>query len=176
MKYSKIVITLFGLLLASCAGRSANAQAGGEPTFLVSTKNSEDQVNVQYEDAAVIFDVHSPSGIGTAAIALESGAFPETIRVRLHLQGLENFRLTSEQDSIEASISSSDPGQVKIRSSDSEAPILPLNPLWIEIEVVSSGVEKTIPLKDGYFEVTLPKGFIQRSGASFEIEWIDFYR
>ena len=46
----------------------------------------------------------------------------------------------------------------------------------MEIEIVSDQTEKKIPLKDGYFEVTIPQQFIRNAGKTFEIEWIDFYR
>lgn len=35
---------------------------------------------------------------------------------------------------------------------------------------------KTIPLKDGYFEMQLPKAFIEENPKSITVNWIDFYR
>ena len=178
MKRSHLQIILLSLILASCAGLPANAQAE-EPVFLVTTKNQDDQIDVQYGNGASLIDIYSPTGIGSAKFKLESGNMPGEILLRLHLTGLEAFRLTSAQTSIAASGSSSDTFNVndqKIISSGGESPILPGQPLWIEIQVVSSQAEKKIPLKDGYFEITVPKEFIQKAGNSFEIEWIDFYR
>jgi hypothetical protein len=35
---------------------------------------------------------------------------------------------------------------------------------------------KAIPLKDGSFEMQLPKKFLEANPKSFKVEWIDFYR
>jgi hypothetical protein len=178
MKQSHISIILLSFLFASCAGAPAHANAqSGEPDFAVTTKNQDDQAIIQFEDNTALIDIHSPTGIGSAAFELQSGNMPENIVLRLHLQGLEDFRLLSGNDQIAASLSSSDPlsGDQRIISSESESPLLRGHPLWMEIEIVSEG-EKDIPLKQGHFEVTIPQEFIQNAGNSFEIQWIDFYR
>ena len=46
--------------------------------------------------------------------------------------------------------------------------------LWLKIEIASDS--QKIPVQDGYFEIVIPKEFIQQAGKSFEIQWIDFYR
>jgi hypothetical protein len=35
---------------------------------------------------------------------------------------------------------------------------------------------KAVPLKDGLFEMQLPKAFFEGNPKSFEVEWVDFYR
>ena len=174
-KYPPLTVILCSFLLVSCAGQSANAQAG-DPTFLISTKNKEDRVDVQFKDGVAVFDVYSPGGIGAATIQLETGSMPEQIIVRLHLMGLEEFRITSAGDGIKASVSSSDPSKRNIHEIGSEMPILPVDPLWMQVDVVTAQSEKKIPLEDGYFEITVPRGFIRQAGDSFGVEWIDFYR
>ena len=149
-----------------------------EPAFIIITKNPEDQVSVAYENGTAQIDVQSPTGIGSATFELESGTMPEIMTLRLHLKGLEQFRLLSPQDQIAASISSGDPlhaNHETILSSGAESQLLPGHPLWIEIEIVSNA-EKTIPLEEGYFEVTIPQEFIRNVDKTFEVEWIDFYR
>ena len=177
MKRAHIQTLLLSLLLVSCGGVSAGAQAE-EPAFIILTKNPEDQVSVDYENGTAHIDIQSPTGIGSASFELTSGAMPEAMILRLHLQGLEKFRLLSAQDQIAASVSSGDPLQVShetLLSSGAESPLLPGNPLWMEIEIVTDA-EKTIPLEAGYFEVTVPQEFIRNADKIFEIEWIDFYR
>ena len=177
MKRVHLQAILLSFLLASCASEPIGAQPE-EPAFIVITKNPEDQVDIQYENGMALIDIQSPSGIGSAAFELESGSMPENMTLQLHLKGLEEFRLTSAQNQISASVSSgdaSDENQVSL-TSGTESPLLPGNPLWMEIEIVSDQTEKKIPLKDGYFEVTIPQQFIQNAGKTFEIEWIDFYR
>jgi hypothetical protein len=173
MKQSPIQIILFSFLLVSCASPQANAQSG-EPDFLVTTKNPDDRVEIQFEDNTALIDIHSPTGIGSAAFELRSGNMPGSILLRLHLQGLEEFRILSNHDQIAASVSQ-DGSQQRILSPEAETTLLPGDPLWMNIEIVSEG-EKNIPLKQGYFEVTVPQDLIQDAGNTFEIQWIDFYR
>ena len=170
---------LLSFLLASCAGGLADAGAqSAQPEFIVITKNPEDQVDIQAENGAAQIDIHSPTGIGAASFELVSGTMPENITLRLHLMGLERFRLTSARDQISASVSSGEAASMNIQTillSGTESPLLPGDPLWMEIEIVSEA-EKTIPLEQGYFEITVPQKFISNAGTLFEIEWIDFYR
>ena len=63
-----------------------------------------------------------------------------------------------------------------ILTSGTESPLLPGNPLWMEIQIISEQAAQKIPLEQGYFEVTIPQEFIQNAGRTFEIQWIDFYR
>ena len=35
---------------------------------------------------------------------------------------------------------------------------------------------KAIPLKNGCFEIQLPKKFFDGNPKSFKVEWVDFYR
>ena len=177
MKRAHIQTILLSLLLVSCGGVSAGAQPG-EPAFIILTKNPDDQVSVQFENGTAQIDIQSPTGIGTASFELTSGAMPESMTLRLHLKGLEQFRLRSAQDHLAASVSSGDPFRVDSEtflSSGEESPLLPGHPLWMEIDIVSNA-EKKIPLEEGYFEVTVPQDFIRNVDKTFEIEWIDFYR
>jgi hypothetical protein len=177
MKQSYLEIILLSFFLASCAGLPVRAQSG-EPVFQITTKNKDDQVSIQYQNGIAFIDVHSPAGIGSATFELESGPMPAEIILRLHLKGLEEFRLTSAQNNIAASVASSDASNInqRIIAPESESPLLPNHPLWMQVEIVSELPEKSIPLEEGYFKITIPKEFIQNAGNSFEIEWIDFYR
>src|SRR5262245_62174031 len=112
MKLFVVHTFLFSFLLIACASQPANAQAGDEPVFTVTTKNQDDQVDIQHENGITTADIHSPTGIGSATFELVSGAMPESVILRLHLKGLEEFRLVSDQATIAASGSSSDLFQV----------------------------------------------------------------
>ena len=177
MKRFHLQTILVSFLLVSCGGISAGAQPE-EPAFIVITKNPDDQVGIQYENGTSLIDIQSPTGIGSAAFELDSGPMPETMRLRLHLKGLEELRLTSTQNRISASIPGGEvlnPAHQTLLLSGTETPLLPGHPLWVEIEIVSE-TGKNIPLEEGYFEITVPQEFIQKAGKTFEIEWIDFYR
>jgi hypothetical protein len=180
MKQIVYTILLMYLFLTSCASsQPANAQSGDEPVFAYTTKNQGDEVNIQYGNGITTIEVHSPTGIGSARFELESGAMPEKVILRLHLSGLEEFRLISDQTALAASASSSGAFSVtnqRVIRSGNEYSITPVDPLWMKIEVVSDQAVKKIPLEDGYFEITVPKEFIQEAENSFEIQWIDFFR
>jgi hypothetical protein len=178
IKRAHLQTILWSLLLVCCGSGPIGAQPH-EPAFIVITKNPDDQVDIQFENSTTLIDIQSPTGIGSAAFELESGTMPENMTLRLHLKGLEQFRLTSAQDQIAASVSSGETvhlDEQTIYSSGTESPLLPRHPLWMEIEIVSSQTEKKIPLEEGYFEITVPQEFIRNVGKTFEIEWIDFYR
>ena len=171
-----ITVSIF---IMSCASQPANAQSGSESVFTVTTKNQDDQIDIQNENSLTIVDIHSPTGIGTAKFELQSGAMPEKLILRLHLTGLEEFRLASNQATIAASGSSSGVFNVTNQSviaAGNEYSITPIDPLWTKVEIVSGKANKKIPLEEGFFEITVPKEFIRSAENSFEIQWIDFFR
>jgi hypothetical protein len=95
MKRSHVQAIFLGFLLMSCGGMSGSPQPG-EPASLVILANPDDQVSLQYENGMEVIDIRSPSGIGSASFELESGVMPGEIVLRLHLTGLEQFRLSSQ--------------------------------------------------------------------------------
>jgi hypothetical protein len=163
----------------SCTSQPANAQSGIEPVFNVTTKNQDDQIDIQHENGITTVDIHSPTGIGTAKFELQSGSMPEQLILRLHLTGLEEFRLVSNQTTIAASGSSSEVFNVtgqSVIAAGNEYSITPIDPLWTKVEIVSGKTDKKILLEEGFFKITVPKEFIRSAGNSFEIQWIDFFR
>ena len=178
MKYFVIYTILLSFLLMSCASQPANAQSGDEPVFSIDAKNQNDQVNIQYVDGAAIVDIQSPTGIGSAKLELESGDMPESMLLRIHIHGLEEIRLISDQAVIVASGSSSGLFAIndqRVISLGSEYSITPIDPLWMKIEIISDQAKK-IPLEAGYFEINVPREFLRNAENFFEIQWIDFYR
>ena len=167
---------LMCLFLVSCASQPANAQ-DSKPEFRVTTKNADDKITVLDEESRTVIDIHSDFGIGSASLELVSGSMPTILLLRLHLKGLEEFQIISSQTTIAASFSS---GQVfniinqRVVSPDKERPLLMIDPLWMDIDIVSA--DRDIPLDEGYFEIAVPGEFLRNAGDFFEIKWIDFYR
>jgi hypothetical protein len=169
---------LLSLVLLACEGQVGNAQSGGA-VALVSVKNPQDQVNIFVENGLTVIDVESSVGIGSAEFGLDSGTKPRAIVVRLHVAGLEEFRLSSGQTAIAVSVASSSLFRVfnqRIISAGKESPITSLDPLWMNVRIVSDQMIPKIPLENGYFEITIPQKFIDEAGDSFQMQWIDFYR
>ena len=179
MKYFVLPTILFSSFLLSCASQPANAQAGDEPVFHVATKHQEDEINIEQDNHITMVDIDSPSGIGSATLSLRSGSMPERVVVRLHLAGLEQFKLVSDQAALTAYGSSNGVFNItgqSVMSGGNEYAISPVDPLWVRVDVVSEQTDQEIPLEEGYFEITIPKEFLRTAENSFEIQWIDFFR
>jgi hypothetical protein len=162
------------LLLAGCG-----VPETPPPVFTASAEGSGNELKVSIEGETAVIDIQSRSGIGAATVELVSGTPPETIVVRLHVHGLESFRLSYEQTAITASVSSSDSGSVLQEISlpgGTTSPLTSGSPLRLDIRAVSGQATPTIPLQQGYFEIRLPKRLLSDRQRSFAIQWIDFYR
>jgi len=165
-------------LMAGCAA-PLGAPETPAPVFRLTAEGNGNELTVSTEGETAIVDVQSQSGIGSATIKLVSGEFPENIVLRLHIQGLEEFSLSYNETTITASVSSSDSRSVfqSVASpEEGERPITPDSPSWLDITIVSDQATPHIPLDQGYFEITLPKGLLTEADSSFSIQWIDFYR
>ena len=150
-----------------------------KPDLKITASNQNDVISITSEEGISIIDINSPNGIGSAHFELVSGKLPEKIIARLHLKGLEEFRLSYDETMIIASISSSlefNVSSQNILLSDGEYPILPGHPLWLKIEVISDQPIKKVPLEEGYFEITFPKESNKNIESFFELQWVDFYR
>lgn len=164
------------LLVLAVAGTSANAN--DTPSFKIATKRDDDQVRVTTEKNKTIFSIHSPFGISNAVIERAEEKWPDAVVLRLHLKGLENFSVSNDKVKLEASVSSQD-GKVRFwKDGKEDTPLDAKSPYWMEIQMVGSDGKpaKTIPLKDGYFELQLPKAFFEGNPKSITLNWIDFYR
>ncbi|MBM3125731.1 MAG: hypothetical protein FJZ87_11785 [Chloroflexi bacterium] len=162
-------IALASILLGACAVSPGRAGASA-PEFNVTASKAEDIITISDEEGTTVIDVESPFGIGSARIDLLSGSLPEKMIARLHLMGLEEFRLAYADRVIFASAASgavTEVGGQRIQDSGMEQPIAPGHPLWLEVQFVSA---------PGYFEIAFPEEFSQRAGESFEIQWVDFFR
>ena len=173
-------ILLLNLLLLSCSNQP-EGDPPREPVFDIAGMSAADRIEIQNQEESTLIDVQSPTGIGSARFELEEGDMPARLVVRLHLGGLEDFRISSSsgETTIAASFSTSEVFNrynQRIILSGREFPITPLHPLWLEMRVVSEEAARSVPLKEGYFEITLPAKFLEEAVGSFEMRWIDFYR
>ena len=169
---------LISIVLAACTFQTDRSN-GSEPEFYVTGSKPGDTITITSEDDISIMDVNSPGGIGSARVELVSGPLPQKMIARLHLKGLEEFRLLYADTVIVASVSSDSTFNIsnqRILLSGTEQPIPPGGPLWMEIRIVSDQTAQNIPLEEGYFEVTFPQEFTEQAGTSFEIQWVDFFR
>ena len=154
------------------------ASAAGESPFRMTTKRDSDIVEVTVEKGQAVISVRSPSGISQADIERNDKNWPTTVMLRLHLKGLENFKVTNGKLTLEAAVSSQD-GKVRLwKNGKEDSPLDAKNPSWMEIRMVRKDGKpvKTIPLPEGYFEMQLPKALFEDNPKSITLNWIDFYR
>ena len=149
------------------------------PRFALAADSDGNELTVSAQGETALIDVRSQSGIGSATVELVSGAPPQNIVLRLHLQGLEQFRLLYDGTVVTASVAGSDSGSIiesATWSEGGERPITPDSPLWLDIRIVPGQAAPQIPLDQRHFEIRLPKDFLHDGRRSFSIRWIDFFR
>lgn len=172
MNYS-LCIVLFVTAFALTTGN-----VDENPDYKITTKRENDRVVVRGEKDSVVFSIHSPFGISCAVIERTAEKWPDAVVLQLHLKGLEHFSVTNEKEKLEASVSSHD-GQVRLwKDGEEDTPLDDTSPYWMDIRMIGSDGQPTnvIPLKDGYFDLPLPKAFFEGNPKSITLTWIDFYR
>jgi len=156
------------------------AADGKSPQFKFTTKRDTDKVEVKVEKDKTVFSVRSPFGISQVVIERTEEKWPDAVVLRLHLMGLESFRASNGEVTLDAAVSSHDDKQrVRLWEDGKEdSPLDSKSPLRMEIRMVGGDGKpaKDIPLKDGYFEMQLPRTFFEGNPKSITLNWIDFYR
>ncbi len=154
------------------------ASAAEDPQFKITTNRDNDKVEVKVEKDKTVVSVHSPFGISQTVIERTDGNWSDIVMLRLHLKGLENFKVSTGKVTLEAAVSSQD-GKVRLwKDGKEDSPLDSKSPYWTEIRMFSDGGKPTttIPLTDGYFEIQLPKALFEDNPKSITVNWIDFYR
>src|SRR6187401_3070755 len=64
------------------------------------TRRADSQVRFFTEKKTVVMDVQSKFGIDHAVVKRSRDQWPEPFVVRLHLQGLESFKVTAGEDTV----------------------------------------------------------------------------
>jgi hypothetical protein len=136
-------------------------------------------VDVKFGNNKVIFSVHSPFGISQVDIAPAGKKWPDAVVLHLHLKGLENFKVTNGKVTLEGSASLQN-GKPMIRlwqDGQEDATLDNKSPFWTDVRILDGDgkLAKEHPLKDGYFELLLPKALFEDT-PTLTVSWIDFYR
>lgn len=153
------------LKVASMKGAVAELEA--------STRKDTSRVRIEQSGGNTVLDITSKTGIGVATITRKSEKWPETILVRLHLRGLESFKVENGKLAVEWSVSGSgkSASRVTLREGRKETPIDQTSPYFSASEkVVGKGD------KGGHFEVPLPAKLFAGNPEEITLRWIDFYR
>ena len=141
-------------------------------------KKSEDQVIAVVRDGGTAFCVRSPRGIGSATIQRE--AWPDQVRLRLHLRGLEELTIRSDSMALKASVLSHSGHRRMLRvvNDGQEKDVEEGGPYWTEIKTFDSNGKQVQgwPGEGGYFEMLVPQRLLEAQPKSLDVDWIDFYR
>ena len=165
-----------GVLLAACVAAS---EGQGSPVVRAEAQGDGNVAQVTVTGRAVAIDLWSDSGIGSAVVPLAGGPAPESVELRLHLQGLEELRLSFGRQLIVASVASGpghDVRQRRVGPDGAERDLKPDKPGWLAVAVVADEADPPFPLRDGYFAVTLPAEALIEGDGALTIAWIDFFR
>lgn len=154
------------------------AAADDTHPFKITTKRDNDRVKVTTEMDKVVFSIHCPFGISNAVIERTGEKWPDAVVLRLHLKGLESFQVTNGKVKLEASVSSRDGTMRLWKDGKEDAPLDAKSAYWMDICMIGGDGKpaKTITLKDGYFEMALPKAMFEGNPMTITIGWIDFFR
>jgi hypothetical protein len=175
-----LIVLVVGLLPGLALAGDGDALKDQPAKFKITTRRKDDSVEVRAHKDKTLFTVRSPFGISQAIIERADDKWPKVVVLRLHLKGLSNFRASNGKVALEAAVSIQE-GKPKVRlwkDGKEDAPLDEKSPLWTNIRIVGgdSKPAKELPLKDGYFEMTLPKLIFEGSPKSITVSWIDFYR
>lgn len=170
-------------LVAYALMNSCNATPGTSHTrpavFAVTAKGEGNKLTASAQGNTTVFDVYSWSGIGSGAVEFVSGEPPKNIVIRLHLKGLEEFRLSYKETVIVASKPSDANSKViqrLISPEGNEQSISSDSPFWMEIKEINDQAIFPYTSESGYFEITMPEELIWEAYRSFSMLWIDFFR
>jgi hypothetical protein len=180
MKASRILLAVLLVISGIALADDSDARKNQPNKFKVTAKRKDDTVEVRAEKDKTMFIIKSPFGISQAVIEREGEKWPDDVVLRLHLKGLEKFRASNGKVKVDAAVSSQD-GKPKVRiwkDGMEDAPLNEQSPFWTAIRIVGSNGKpaKELPLKDGYFEVALPRAFFEGNPKTITVNWIDFYR
>jgi hypothetical protein len=169
------------LLFATAAITAGFVAAGDDkPAFTVKTKRDDDRVTAKVEKGVTVIDVRSPFGIGGATVERTGEVWPEAVTLRLHLSGLESFRATCGKATLHGAVQGfRNPQPIKLTvEGKKDPPQGPDDPNSLRFRAVGKDGKSTeeLPLKDGYFEMRLPKAFFDGNPTSFKLEWVDWVR
>ncbi|MGY8770001.1 MAG: hypothetical protein ACKVH8_16405 [Pirellulales bacterium] len=157
-----------------------NADDEIAPNFTITTKRTDDKIEIKIDKDETTFSIHSPLGISNATIKRNEDHWPKRVVLHLHLKGLENFQVTSGKVSLAASVSSTkQKPRIRLwKDKQEDSPLTSKSVYWMEIQMIGRDGKpvKQIPLKDGHIEMRLPQALFKDNPKTITVSWIDFYR
>jgi hypothetical protein len=154
--------------------RVATEMADRTKEFGIACQRRDDRITARAEGDRVVFDVVSPTGIGSATVTRKGAKWPERLMLRLHLAGLESVAVTSGTVTLSSSVQSH--GQFTKQVQWTPDHVEPLDPGLLRAFTSDGKPTDKLPGNGGWFELTFPKSMLEHAGEKLELSWIDFYR
>ena len=170
---NRIIIFFLVFLLIGCSAANST-----QPTA-VPTEDSQAPDDISPEEASIVYDIVSESGIGSETFQRPEQGWSAEVVLRFHLQGLEEMHLMYADTAVVLNIASTGQNDLQqtVSGNGQSQSINTADPNWMSVSVLNeAGTPGTIPLKNGTINVRLPTAFYEENPESFTVNWIDFYR
>jgi hypothetical protein len=156
---------------AGCAGGAADSSMAR-----VVRVSDDVQASLHEHHGVVLVDLHSRSGMGTAAFDFASPA--RGARFVLHTAGLEQFRMAFADVVVELAVAQDGSlRQSAVQGHGAARPLEARDPLWMPVRVVRAdrgGVRSAGTLES--VEIETPPAFESAVPGRCTVNWIDFFR
>jgi hypothetical protein len=188
----QVTVVLFALCfignisLKAITMESFSDEIEAKPTIEISLKNADDNflIKTVTDDSncsTVQVELRSPRGIGAATLRRLEKNWPDALVIRWKIQGLESIRMTIERDRYEGFVENQNlQTHWSKRTDNGDAIALkPTDDAWCDISIIGSveGHPPKIPLqKDEWFELKVPKQWLENQPETIRFEWVDFHR
>lgn len=164
-------------LLCFLALLAAGEEATDKAKIAATVGRKDSTIEVRREGGAVLLDVRSEFGIDTATITRRGDEWPNRMIVRLHLAGLESFRATVGETTIEWSASAEGKTRVALIGEEVETTLAEDSPYFSPARVVGLKRDDDAAATESVcFEVPLPAKLLEKNPRRIKLRWIDFYR
>jgi len=166
--FTSILIVMLLLSLVGCNedNEFVNpfAPNPGPVSLSIELKKTEDRAVLAGDDASMIAEFFSPSGIGQATINARGANWPGVLTLQFHLKDLERFEMRSDKYYVEGFLGGVD--RVTLYELDSTGKPNP--------EAMPGEVPMPIRQDEGIVHVRVPEELLK--GDTFKIQWIDYLR
>lgn len=178
MRSAAWISIVSGMALAGCG---ASRPTMSTPSIVATPRAATDRIDVAVSNGGtVVLDVYSPSGIGSATLALAEEPLT-AMRFRFHLQALEELRVEYDSTAVRVAMPSTAPYEgrctVSVPGGSDAVAIERGDPRYMEVRILPApGAPTEIPLQDGVIEVDGPLELLRGGATTATFHWVDFYR
>jgi len=147
------------------------------PHLRVAADSTNARISLASEKDASVIDIQSEFGIGKARIERNVDNWPPAVTVRLHLRGLESFKVGQGDVTVEW-FASMDGKRItsysSLRQGNKESSLDKQSPYFTKVAV--EWKEQPLPREVAYFEVRLPAKLFAGNPKEITLRWVDFFR